>query len=488
MLLTKTLKIRITGNVAEYYKKNNIDFKYNDYNVLPIEYVNPHSHLIVDAKCDICGKEVKIQLRRYNQSISRGGYYTCSSKCGKGKRENTNIDKYGDKCLFTTQEFKEKTKQTNLSKWGADHFRSSEKWKKQKSKEEVLKRKITLFNKFLIDNPKVISQDENNFIIKCDIHGQTELPKTIYSNRKISKTEFCSKCNPVDKNISGKEILLFKLISEIYDGEIIQSYKVGKKEIDIFLPDLQLGFEFNGLYWHSEMFLEKDYHLKKTKLCRDNGIRLIHIFEDDFDYKNEIIKSIILNAINKSQKIYARNTEIKKLNDKQTVKKFLLENHLQGFVNCNINYGLYYNNELVSVMSFSKKRKILDKNTNDNEYELVRFCNKLNLSVVGGASKLFKKFLNDFKPNEIISYCDLSWGTGNLYRNLGFKLNSTTEPNYHYIINGIRESRIKYQKHKLVKNGGDNNLTESQIMNNMGYYRIYNSGNDKYLYNNEKNN
>jgi hypothetical protein len=100
MLLTKEIKIRITGNVGDYYRKNNIDVKFNEYNDLPIELVNPQSHLIVDAVCDVCGKEVKIQYRRYNQSVNKGGYYTCSGKCGKNKREGTFLEKYGSKSIF----------------------------------------------------------------------------------------------------------------------------------------------------------------------------------------------------------------------------------------------------------------------------------------------------------------------------------------------------------------------------------------------------
>ena len=112
MLITKELEIRIAGNVGQYYKQNNIDIKFNQINKLPIEVVNPESHLIVDAKCDICGKEVKIQYRRYNQSISRGGYYTCSSKCSSKKRKLTFVDKYGVENPFKTDNFKEKTKQS----------------------------------------------------------------------------------------------------------------------------------------------------------------------------------------------------------------------------------------------------------------------------------------------------------------------------------------------------------------------------------------
>ena len=212
MILTKEIEIRIAGNVGQYYKKNNIDVKFNQINKLPIEVVNPESHLIIDAKCDICDKEVKIQYRRYNQSISRGGYYTCSSKCSSQKRKNTFIEKYGCEHFVKTDNFKEKSKMSMLKTWASPHFRQSKEWKIKNGEIEKGKRKNTIFNNFLKKNINVISQDNDNFIVRCDIHGDIEIPKKIFSNRKIIKTELCVKCNPVEKNISGKEVLLFKLI------------------------------------------------------------------------------------------------------------------------------------------------------------------------------------------------------------------------------------------------------------------------------------
>jgi hypothetical protein len=147
-----------------------------------------------------------------------------------------------------------------------------------------------------------------------------------------------------------------------------------------------------------------------------------------------------------------------------------------------MNYGLYYNDELISLMTFMKTRKVLNKTHKDGEYELVRFCNKIGISVVGGASKLFKKFIKDYNPISVLSYCDISWANGDLYKNLGFELIGVSKPNYYYVINGKRENRINYQKHKLVKKGYDVNLTEVEIMYELGYYRIFNCGNEKYLY------
>ena len=118
-----------------------------------------------------------------------------------------------------------------------------------------------------------------------------------------------------------------------------------------------------------------------------------------------------------------------------------------------------------------------------NKIEMHRFCNKLNMSIVGGASKLFKYALKE-NPNwtEVVSYADRSWSMGNLYETLGFKFLHSSNPNYSYIIDGIRENRFKFRKSKLVKEGYDSSLTEVEIMNDRGYYRIFDSGSKKYIF------
>jgi hypothetical protein len=481
MLLTKEVTTKISGNVTYYYINNNIDVEFNQLIKLDINKLNPNSHIIVDAVCDVCGKEVKVQYRRYNQSIKKGGYYTCSSACSKEKKENYFLEKYGEKTPFKSEVIKEKIKKTFQEKYGEEHFRKSDIWRSENVTKEVEKRKKTIFDIFLRENNVVVGQTESEFLVKCDIHGINPITKKIFSNRKRIKTELCPICKPINSNVSGKETLLFKLINELYCGKIVQNFKIERQEIDIYIPELNLGFEFNGLFWHSELYKPNDYHQNKTVLCEKNGIRLIHIYEDDFDNKLEIIKSLIKNILGYSTKIPARKTEVRMLNT-QEIKKFLEKNHLQGYTPSSINLGLYYESNLVSVMSFSKMRGIFRNKKQDNNYELVRFCNILDTSVIGGASKMFNHFIRNYNPNSVMSYCDISWATGRVYENMGMKLIGITKPNYYYIINHNRESRIKYQKHKLVKDGFDIKKTESQIMLERGYYRIYNSGNKKFIY------
>ena len=257
------------------------------------------------------------------------------------------------------------------------------------------------------------------------------------------------------------------------------------KEIDILIKEKNIGIECDGIIYHSELFNnDKNYHINKTKLCNDKGIYLIHIFEDEWRLKNNIVKSMIKNILCKNDtKIYARKCEIKEVCQKEK-KEFLENNHIQGDVNSKINLGLFYNNELVSLMTFGDLRINLGSKKEDGSYELLRFCNKLNTSVIGGASKLFKYFIKIYDFKKIKSYCDLRWFKGNLYEILGFNLIRISKPNYFYTKGNFRENRFKYRKDILVKNGFDKNKTEHQIMFENKYYRIYDCGCKVYEFNN----
>ncbi len=169
------------------------------------------------------------------------------------------------------------------------------------------------------------------------------------------------------------------------------------KELDIYIPSKNVAIEFNGLYWHSDKQKPFDYHKIKTELCNQKGIRLIHIFEDEWQNNKDIIKSIIKSSLGiYDRKIYARKCEIKELNNKE-YKDFLVKNHIQGQINSSLKVGLFYKNELVQVAGFGKSR------FKSNELELHRMCTLLNTQVIGGFSKLCK-YLNQ----PFISYIDKS--------------------------------------------------------------------------------
>ena len=295
------------------------------------------------------------------------------------------------------------------------------------------------------------------------------------------KCDGCPTCKG-EMSVSKQETDFIQCLKNIYDGVINLNDRqiIGPLEIDAFIPFEDIGIEYDGLYWHSSKKVDKNYHLMKTELCEKQGIKLIHIFEDEWLYKQDIVKSRLKTILGMIEKrIYARKCTISEVSSKEC-KVFLEKNHIQGNVNGKYRYGLYYNGKLVSLMVFGSMRKSLGSVSKDDCYELLRFCNKINTTVVGGASKLLKHFIKQHNPKEIISYCDRRWSQGNMYEKLGFTLDHISKPNYFYIVNGKRENRFKYRKSELVKQGFDKDKTEEEIMESRGIRKIYDCGTKVY--------
>ena len=181
------------------------------------------------------------------------------------------------------------------------------------------------------------------------------------------------------------------------------------------------------------------------------------------------------------EKIYARKCEIKEVNPKECTD-FLEKNHIQGWCPSQIKIGLYYQNKLVSIMTFGKSRHFIGNG--EAQYELLRFCNRLNTNVIGGASKLYKHFIEKYKPISIVSYCDRRWSEGNLYNNLGFSFDHYSRPNYYYIIGNLRKNRFNYRKSILVKKYGcPIDTSEHDFCRQQKWYRIYDCGTKVYKWN-----
>jgi len=355
-----------------------------------------------------------------------------------------------------------KIKNTTFEKYGANTISESEKYRKN--------------NYPIANNPNYLNFIKNAIsLFKCDLGKDHtfEIHKDNYNNRINDNNPLCTICYPISENNSIKELELLRFIEENYKGTILPGYR-DVLEIDIYLPELKLGFEFNGLYWHSNVFKENIYHLNKLNWFKEKGIRIINIWEDDWDLKKDIIKSQIKNYLGLTEnKIMARKCVIKEV-ENSTI--FLNKNHIQGNVNSILKIGLFYNEELISLMTFDKfegrkKMKI-------NEWNLSRFCNKLNFNVIGGASKLLSYFIKTYNPLRIVSYADKAWSLGRLYYQLGFSLINETKPDYKYIVNNIRENKTNYKKPKLIKQGFKG--TEKEIMENLGYNRIYDCGKMKF--------
>lgn len=254
-------------------------------------------------------------------------------------------------------------------------------------------------------------------------------------------------------------------------------------ELDLYLPDYKIAIEYNGLYWHSEKRgKHKNYHIDKTLKCLEKNIQLIHIFSDEWLTKKNIVKNRLVNLLGKNTtKIFARNCEIVKITNKEK-SDFLNLHHLQGNDKSSIYIGLKHKEDIVAVMSFGGLRKILgNKIKNNDEFELYRYCSS---NVVGGFTKLLKHFIKNYSPKKIITYSNRNWSPSNkfcFYSKTGFNFISETKPNYSYTKKyDIREHRFNYRKDKLIKLGYDKNKSELQIMSELGYDKIWDTGNLKY--------
>ena len=407
------------------------------------------------------------------------------------KAQNTKIRKYGDPFYYN----KDKQKQTNLEKYGVEYpLQLSEiqlKCQQEKMRKygdpfyyNKDKQKQTCLNKYGRNHQSQEHYSDKTYTILLSFESLKEyilnqdIKTYINISNKLGITPTTLRNYIVKYNL--QELIDIDINESSYEQELQELYPFLKrhnrkilngKEIDLYDEKHNIGIEFNGNYWHNEYGKEKNYHQEKSLLAEEKGIFIYHIFEYEWNTKKERIINQLNNLLKvNSQKIGARNCIIKEVSNKEKTQ-FLEENHLQGNDSSSIKLGLYYNNDLVSLMTFCKPR--FNKNY---EWELSRFCCKANCNVIGGASKLFKYFMNIYKPKSIISYSNIAHTKGNLYKMLGFELDSISEPNYVWCNGHETLSRYQCQKHKLLEQGYKGN-SETEIMHNRGYYRIYDCGN-----------
>ncbi len=279
-----------------------------------------------------------------------------------------------------------------------------------------------------------------------------------------------------------RELVEYIRSLNILDVEVGNRSVIAPLELDIFIPTHNLAIELNGIKWHSEgSGRSKYYHLYKTKLCTSKGIRLLHFWDTEWIHQRSLVESMIQNALGCTPiKIGARSCRVQPVPSTDAIT-FLNANHLQGACRAKINYGLYYGHELVALMTFGAPRF-----SKHHQFELVRYCSKVGTIVQGGAGKLHAAFVANYDPSTIVSYSDMRIATGNMYRLLGYAHTHTSAPNYHYFhpSNYTLRSRIAFQKHKLQSTLPyfDPNITEWENMQINGYDRVWDCGNNVYVW------
>ncbi len=477
-----------------------------------------------DGYANIRKKANQTNLLRY------GSENVFSSSMIKDKIKSTVKEKYNVDYYSQTDEYKDKIKDISMAKYGVDHFTNNPEVINKRKKTSLLKygnehhissdsvrekSKVTMFDRYGVDN--IFKNNEYISDIIFQKYGVSNVGRLHLSKSTIALIDneeafklFCENKSfeTVAKELGISSTQISKIadkrqIRDIFSLNVGSSYEdeisnwlsginlernnrrvIKPKELDFFIEESNVGIEVDGLYYHSEFSGKKsrNYHLNKQNECREKNIRLFQVYSDEWDNKKELCKSIIGSALGiyVKTRIFARNCVVKNITWKECAD-FIENNHLQGKGSpTKYNMGLYYGDELVSVMTFSKNRKSINR----SGWELTRLCTRYDLNIIGGPEKLLKHSINYFKiQNELLSYCDRRWFTGSTYKKLGFKHNGVTQSGYYYTDYSNRFQRYSFQKSKLVKQGFDSTKSELDIMRERGYDRIWNSGNDIFILN-----
>ena len=448
-----------------------------------VAFVDKYS--LVNGASTNCG-----HARRESKTISNGdkfGYwevikylgdkrYLCKCKCGTIRSVDGGVLRRGfsKSCGCMKHDIFEETmfkRYGDISSRRADNPRETWQIEAVKSKESLIK-----IIKELREHPTISEISQyldiiDNWVLKY-IH-RYGLEDLVDINPIKSKNE-----------TTILELLQSKLGSNVEIQHGVRNIIPGK-ELDIYIPSMKLAFEINGSYWHSSIIKPADYHQEKTVICNKLGIRLVHIYEYEMaqDDKWGKLKNYIESLVSQYKtRIYGRNLVIKEI-DAHASKEFISKYHLQGTAPDCIRLGAFHNDSLVGVMTFGTPR--FDRSY---EYELIRLCWKTDVIAIGGTAKLFSAFVSKYKPISILSYANVSKFTGDTYEKLGFKLLSMTRPGYVWVSNHNAKvlSRYDTQKHTLVSKGlGTLDQTEDEIMEGLGFLKIYDAGNLKFGWTNK---
>lgn len=419
-----------------HHPNNNFIWKQSIYN---------YTHDIIKIpKCKNIGCENNLNFHR----IKNKYHNYCSNKCQIiGESENkrlTCIKKYGHENPMKSNIVKENLNIANQTKYNKDRYFLSDNYLIKLKKNNLIKTTKIYANKLKINIDSITITENNDLKIKdyCEKHNEFIISKNNLRNRLLYNVNICTECHPIDNHDSiGQDEI--KLYIENNLNFKTEKLKINKKEIDVYISDHRIGIEYNGLYWHSKKYKKKSYHLEKTNLCENNNIQLIHIFEDEWLYKREIIKNIIRNKLNLNNNISENNLKIIEI-DLPTSNDFLIKNHINGEISSEIRFGLMLDDELVSLI-------VLNRSTN-NGYELIRFCDKINYSIFNGFNKLLNHFIETYKPKTITTLIDRRFDQGLFLKSIGFQFIENLEPNcwsYNKNENGVY---YRYIENKHITN------------------------------------
>jgi predicted nucleic acid-binding Zn ribbon protein len=430
-------------------------------------------------------------LEKYGALVSdksRESARSRASDLNKRGRETLKA-KYGVDNPGQLPDHGDKVKATMFEHFGVQHYTMTDEYQ-----ESLAQKRIDRFGSMCPNSIEVIGTTDDLekqeifdgpckvIHFKCLICNTTEeLPSETFKWRIRSTGTSCQKCSGISTgSLKEQEVRDFLTNSLGLEVKSNQRILEGGLEIDILIPSLNIGIEFDGLFWHNDLRLDPKYHANKTKLAAERGIRLIHIFEDEWIHRRAIVESRLRSLTKKIDRvIHARKCEIRSVSPLDE-RVFLEDNHIQGYSKSSVKLGLYYNEQLVSLMTFSRPNASKGQRRSDGGWELLRFCSLKNTIVVGGASKLFKRFVNENNPITVLSFADSRWSVGDLYRSLNFDSAGHTSINYWYI--DVKKGR-RLHRYGLRKNSSDDQtLTEYENRLKQGYLRIWDCGSTKWVW------
>lgn len=376
------------------------------------------------------------------------------------RRSQTNLVKYGETNPSKNKEVRNKAKKTMVERYGVEHSLQNPELKG--------KQRQSVFDHYGVDNvmnnQEVKDKLKRTNVQKYGVENPMQLVsvqmKQFYSAVE-NGNQFCSSGEKEVKEFIESLGLSCKS-KFIYDGQM-------KRQVDIFIEELNIAIEYNGLYWHSEANekIYPKYHLEKLKICEKQGIRLIQIFEHEWLDRKDQVKSFLKSALGKNESVvFARKCVIKEV-DKKEARDFLNQYHIQGAPPFLMSLGLYYNDELLGLTTYGRHHR------NNTEWVLSRFVCKTDYNIVGGLSRLVKHGLDKYE--EVSTWVDLRWSTGENWVKCGWESINILPPDYFYFDNKTGEVVSKQNRQKKKVNT-PKQMTEHEHALSEKLYRIYDCG------------
>ena len=470
----------------------------------------------------LCARRAKTTMdKRRNTSLAKyGTEFATQAESVKAKIRAANREKYGTDCILSLPEFQEKVRATNLKRYGVEYPTMSQEIRdrraannlrkygaespmqlesvKQQARETTIERfgafpapqslqncldysaeKLemayeSLKTKFpdyeLLTTRDAYEHRLGHLKWKCRLCG-----RTFDTYKRTSLFPRC-KCQHRDQ----EEVGFYSFVKGIAPDAVFNTRKTlpSGREIDVYVPSRKIGFEFDGLYWHSELRVPNAYHLEKTREAESIGIRLVHVFSDEWEKKQDIVKSFIRSLLSPhthENNIYARKCECREIG-KEEAHAFLDRTHIQGADNAKTYIGLFHEKTLCAVGSFQPETR------EGSSYTLSRYSTDGG-TVCGGLGKILAFFIRTYHPSKIKTYADRRISQGALYEATGFKNTGVLKPRYWYTKDfKTRIHRFNFRKDAMRKAGFNcpDGMTESQIAELNGFTRIYDCGYIRY--------